>query len=277
MSKAPPLPRLLLVTDRHRARLPLPELAARAIQGGVDVVQVREKDLSTSELLSLCSSVLDAIGDPSRLMVNGSPSVSTSLGIGLHVPESKIEAIRIRPSELTLCSRAFHAESTVSDLTAFNFAIVGHVFETGGKAGRPPLGLDRLRIIAQGLPIPVLAIGGMTPERVASVLSTGAKGVAVLSAINESFEPENVAASFEKALEKAMSEQKQELMSITLNGKPVTIPRGTTVTGYLASRNFHERMVVVELNGTILPKKEFEETVLTAGDKVEIVHFVGGG
>lgn len=74
-----------------------------------------------------------------------------------------------------------------------------------------------------------------------------------------------------------MAEKIHEVMSITLNGKPVTVPKGTTITGYLASRNFHERMVVVELNGSILPKKEFADTVLTAGDKVEIVHFVGGG
>ncbi len=277
MSATLPVPQLVLVTDRHRAKLPLPELAARSISGGIDVVQIREKDLSEAELLATCSLVLDAVGDPARIMVNGSASVATALGIGLHLPETEVDVKRSGPGHFIRYSRALHGRSASDHLLDFDFAIVGHVFETGGKAGRPPLGLEELSSIVRNTPIPTLAIGGMTPERVASVLATGVWGIAVLSAINESEEPEIVAARFRAALEKAMSEQNLELMSITLNGKPVMIPPGTTVTGYLASRNFHERMVVVELNGSILPKKDFAETALSAGDKVEIVHFVGGG
>jgi thiamine biosynthesis protein ThiS len=66
-------------------------------------------------------------------------------------------------------------------------------------------------------------------------------------------------------------------ISLTINGKPAEIPRGSTVLDYLKSRGHHERLVVVELNGTILPRTSFGEAFLSAGDKVEIVHFVGGG
>lgn len=66
-------------------------------------------------------------------------------------------------------------------------------------------------------------------------------------------------------------------ISVTINGKQVELPSETTVSAYLASRDLKERLVVVELNGTILKRSEFSSTVLAAGDKIEIVHFVGGG
>jgi thiamine biosynthesis protein ThiS len=271
------VPALVLVTNRRTASLPLTELARRAVAGGVDVVQVREKDLAHDELLALCASVLETVGDPSRVMVNGSPEIARSLGIGVHLPENESLLIAAISGDLPRISTAVHHQSTQDALDRFDFAIIGHVFETGGKAGRPPLGLGRLNEIATSLPIDALAIGGMTPERVAEVLRCGVKGIAVMSAINDSNEPETVARTFKTALEFAMSETENRHISIQLNGKPVSIPADSTVMSYLTARGLHERLVVVELNGAILPRASFPETPLNSGDKVEIVHFVGGG
>ena len=69
----------------------------------------------------------------------------------------------------------------------------------------------------------------------------------------------------------------QTTVDVTVNGKQATIPSGQTIHGYLASRGFHDRMVVVELNGQIIRRAAFDTATISAGDRIEIVHFVGGG
>lgn len=74
-----------------------------------------------------------------------------------------------------------------------------------------------------------------------------------------------------------MTDQTQNAIQLTINGKPVRLPKPMTITEYLELRRHHERLVVVELNGVIIKKDAFSTTLLRTGDKVEIVHFVGGG
>lgn len=66
-------------------------------------------------------------------------------------------------------------------------------------------------------------------------------------------------------------------VDVMINGKRVALNEGTTIREYLQSKGFQDRLVVVELNEAILPRSAFGSTVLAPGDKVEIVHFVGGG
>lgn len=66
-------------------------------------------------------------------------------------------------------------------------------------------------------------------------------------------------------------------VDVTINGKRVALTEGTTVQQFLHAKGFQDRLVVVELNEAILPRSAFASTFLVAGDRVEIVHFVGGG
>jgi sulfur carrier protein len=76
-----------------------------------------------------------------------------------------------------------------------------------------------------------------------------------------------------------MAEQAQwdEQIEIQLNGKATALPAGRTVADFLAARGLQDRLVVVELNGEILARSAFVSTVFNEGDRVEVVHFVGGG
>jgi sulfur carrier protein len=76
-----------------------------------------------------------------------------------------------------------------------------------------------------------------------------------------------------------MAEQAQldEQIEIQLNGKATSLPAGQSVADFLAARGLQDRLVVVELNGEILARAAFTETMLNDGDRVEVVHFVGGG
>jgi len=64
---------------------------------------------------------------------------------------------------------------------------------------------------------------------------------------------------------------------VTINGKVEQLPAGLTVAQLLERRGIHTTLVAVEHNGRILQREAFPRTVIAAGDKLEIVHFVGGG
>lgn len=66
-------------------------------------------------------------------------------------------------------------------------------------------------------------------------------------------------------------------MEIILNGDSLTVQEGATVAGLLQSQQLGERRVAVEVNGEIVPRGSHAEHVLAAGDRVEIVHALGGG
>ncbi len=257
--------------------MPLPDLAERAVRGGVDVVQLREKDLANHDLRTLAIQILERIDDPNRLMINGSAAIARELGAGLHLPEGMAVSFDPKDHFFPRLSQSVHADSDFDDINQFDFFVAGHVFETRSKPGLSPLGLDGLHRIRERYPKPVLAIGGITPERVRPVLSVGAAGVAVISAINNSDDPESAAREFRMALENGRYMHDKSTISIQMNGKPVDIAPNQTVMDYLKSRGHLERLVVVELNGQILAKTAFATTGLAAGDRVEIVHFVGGG
>lgn len=64
---------------------------------------------------------------------------------------------------------------------------------------------------------------------------------------------------------------------VTINGKVEELPVGLTVAQLLEQRGVHTTLVAVEHNGRILGRDEFATTTIAGGDKLEIVHFVGGG
>ena len=66
-------------------------------------------------------------------------------------------------------------------------------------------------------------------------------------------------------------------MKVELNGKTTQLDGVETVGDLIRSKDLKPRMVAVELNGEILPREKFDEQVLSDGDRLEIVHFVGGG
>jgi thiamine biosynthesis protein ThiS len=66
-------------------------------------------------------------------------------------------------------------------------------------------------------------------------------------------------------------------IAISLNGEERLLPEGTSVAGLLALLGLDRRKVAVERNEEIVPRSTYEAVALCAGDKLEIVHFIGGG
>jgi len=164
------------VTDRRQSDVL--ESARRAIAGGVDMIQVREKDLPARELVDLVCKVRDlAAGTKTRVLVNDRLDVALAAGIdGVHLPANGLPADRVRPYVKVLgISTHTLQEALTAEAARADFIVFGPVFDTPGKK---PVGLESLREVASHVKIPVLAIGGITTANSQEVLRAGAAGIA---------------------------------------------------------------------------------------------------
>jgi thiamine-phosphate diphosphorylase len=201
------IPRLHLVSDRRLCDLSaLPTVIERAVAGGVDAVHLREKDLPAGELVDAARALRLAAGDAS-LFVNDRVDVALISGAqGVQLGESGISVRDARSliGDRQLIGRSVHdvegARLAAED--GADFAIAGHVYETASKAGQAGRGPRFIASIAAVCPLPIIAIGGITPERVAEVLAAGAHGVAVISGILKSNDPARAAARYAEAVAK---------------------------------------------------------------------------
>lgn len=175
---------ICLVTDRRRAD-PVVQ-AKRAAEDGVDIIQIRERDLEAAALAALVVDVLRAVrGTSTRVVVNDRLDVALACGAhGVHLRSDSIptEAARtIAPAGFVIGRSVHGAEEAVRVASGADYLVAGTVFATASKPlGRPLLGLLGLRAVVDAVTVPVLAIGGVTPERVVHIARTGAGGIAAI-------------------------------------------------------------------------------------------------
>jgi thiamine-phosphate pyrophosphorylase len=177
------------VTDRRRFRLSSDDLIARAVRaagGGVDCIQVRERDLPDVALVQLVREMVRAVaGTTARILVNDRVDIAIAANAGgVHLPADSVPASRVRriaPPGF-LIGRSVHSLDDVDRAVAdsgCDYLLFGTVFPSHGKPeGHPVAGLDGLRAACARSPLPVIAIGGMTDARAADVASAGAAGLA---------------------------------------------------------------------------------------------------
>ncbi len=192
---------MMLVTDRHATgRDRLVEVVSAAVAGGVDAVQVREKDLSDVELENLTGRILRAVDGRAALLINGRPEVARALGLGLHLPAA---ASVPNHGQWPLRGRSVHSvEEAVKRVhESPDYLVLGTIFPTESKPGHPGAGLSLVKQTALAVaPIPVLAIGGIDERNVAAVVGAGASGIAVRGAILTAADPERAARGIRAAL-----------------------------------------------------------------------------
>jgi thiamine-phosphate pyrophosphorylase len=182
---------LCLVTDRTQTRgRDLVVVVGECLAAGLPAVQVREKDLGAADLALLCRRLLEparAVG--AMLVVNDRVDVALAVGAGAvqrthaSLPVDDIRAIAGRRLRIGASVHSLQ-DAVDAELEGADWVTYGPVYETPSKRPYgPPQGLARLADVARGLRIPVIAIGGITPERVKDVREAGARGVAVISSI----------------------------------------------------------------------------------------------
>jgi thiamine-phosphate pyrophosphorylase len=182
---------LCLVTDRTQTRgRELVAVVGECLAAGLPAVQVREKDLGAADLALLCRRLVGPVRDAQALLVVND-RVDVALAVGADAVQRThtslpVEDIRRVAGDRLRIGVSVHSLDGALDaeLKGADWVTYGPIYDTSSK--RPygaPQGLDRLAALARRLRIPVIAIGGITPERVKDVRQAGARGVAVISSI----------------------------------------------------------------------------------------------
>jgi thiamine-phosphate pyrophosphorylase len=190
-----PDPPLLLITDRHQARLPLADVVRAALAAGCRWVSVREKDLSDEDQIALALTLSPmARRYGACLTLHGNAVLAKACGSdGVHLPAGSNQAASralLGPERLIGVSLHTVPEAEAIDSKVVDYAIAGPAFETPSKPGYgPEIGRKGLAEIARASPVPILAIGGLNVTRAAEVLAAGPAGVAVMGGVMRSSDP----------------------------------------------------------------------------------------
>jgi thiamine-phosphate pyrophosphorylase len=201
-------PLLCYITDRQQLRSgSLAVIVREVLLAGVDMVQVREKDLAGRELTALVQEALRLSGGASGagpgpnavrphlvgaehgrggacVVVNDRVDVALGAGAdGVHLGAQSMPVQVVRgfaPSPFVIgVSCHSLGEAMAAEAGGADYLVLGPVYETPSKLGYgPPLGLEKLRDVTSRITIPVLALGGITVERIRPCLEAGASGVA---------------------------------------------------------------------------------------------------
>ena len=182
---------LYLVTDRSFLRgRKLSEVVEEAILGGVTIVQVREKDLSTKQFYKIALEVKE-VTDKYKIPLIINDRIDIALAVdadGVHLGQDdmplKIARKIIGKNKIIGISAGNVAEAKEAEKDGADYIGIGAVFFTGTKKDiDKPIGLEGLKTIVHSVNIPSVAIGGVNKNNSEDVIKTGANGISVISAI----------------------------------------------------------------------------------------------
>jgi thiamine-phosphate pyrophosphorylase len=175
-----------------------------ALTGGVDIVQLREKELGRAEIERAAGTFRRVADTFSALfIVNDDPELADICDAdGVHVGKhDEVEAARERLGPEAIVGLSTHSEEEIADAADLqvDYIAVGPIWETPTKPGRPGVGLELITHAAQHAPHPFFAIGGIDPGNAERVVEAGAERLCVVRAIRDAADPEAAAAALRQA------------------------------------------------------------------------------
>lgn len=199
---------LYLATDpAMTARCGLADTVRAAVAGGVTVVQLRDKDAAPADLCAAARALLAflrPLGIP--LIVNDDVEAAALVGAdGVHVGQSDVAAAvaraKLGPDAVVGLSVTCGAEVPTVDPAVVDYVGLGPIFPTATKPdATPAMGEEEFAVVRRRIPLPVVAIGGVTRENAARAIRAGADGVCVISAICAADDAEAAARALARAV-----------------------------------------------------------------------------
>jgi thiamine-phosphate pyrophosphorylase len=177
-----------------------------ALNGGADIVQLREKELGREEIERSAQTFRRLCDTYSALfIVNDDPYLAQTCGAdGVHLGQDDMaveEAREILGPEMIIGLSTHSEEQLVASAgRPVDYVSVGPIWETPTKAGRPGVGLHLVEQAAAGAPHPFFAIGGIDAENAPEVVAAGAQRLGVVRAIRDAEDPAAVAQALRGAL-----------------------------------------------------------------------------
>ena len=202
----------LVTDDAHSAGRETPAVVEAAIQGGVDVVQLREKGMDARDRYQLGRRLRELTAEADvPLVVNDRVDLAVAVdadGVHLGQTDLPVEVAReqLGSNAIVGVSAATVAEARAAAAAGADYLGVGAVYGTDSKdvaEDRDGVGPDRIRSITDAVDVPVVGIGGITADNARPVVEAGASGVAVISAITAAADPAAAAAALREVVEHA--------------------------------------------------------------------------
>jgi thiamine-phosphate pyrophosphorylase len=208
----------VLITDRKVCGNKLTDIIEQAIDGGVGTVQLREKDLSTSDLYSLAKEIRKITERKgTNLIINDRVDIAIAVdadGVHLGWQSLEIDMVRRMIGQDKIIGFSAHSleEAERAENSGADYISISPIFDTVNKDYLiKPLGVGEIGKIKMQINIPVIALGGINENNVDSVLKNGADGIAVISAILLSDRPEQAVARICSEMRKIGSESEIKL------------------------------------------------------------------
>jgi len=181
------LPPVYAITQAGKFGLPefLKRLDAQ-LERGLRLIQVREPGMDAASLKQLAGEVVQrAHRHGARVLINGDVALARAVGAdGVHLPVRQYQALQEPPGD-ALWAASCHDAAELAHAVALGarFAVLSPVLPTASHPGAPVLGWERFSELVRNCPVPVYALGGMSPALLDTAMQHGAHGVALLSGI----------------------------------------------------------------------------------------------
>ena len=199
------IPRLHLVTDDAVLQQPTFIATALRIVGDLDTrvaLHIRASSLSAQGIFDIASRLRPPAG---WLVVNDRVDIALAMGadaVQLGVRSLPVPSVRAMRAGLAIGYSAHDPmEALAAERDGADFILAGSIYDTASHPGAAPAGVSLLSAAAAVCEVPIIAIGGVTHERVAEVRERGAHGVAVISAVWHAADPVQAARQFARLLE----------------------------------------------------------------------------
>ncbi|TYS60917.1 thiazole tautomerase TenI [Sutcliffiella horikoshii] len=201
---------LHLITDGKKTKEELVAILSE-VHESVDFIHVREKHRSAQEVFELVDELIRSGVQPGKVIINDRVDVAHVLHVGgvqLAYHSLGVSEIRRNFPELRI-GKSVHSyeEAIQAEIDGADFILFGHIYSTSSKEGLVPKGLMELKKLTKSLKVPVIAIGGISPDKLQELRASGAAGIAVMSGIMDA--KDNVRAA--KAFQAALLAEKEEI------------------------------------------------------------------